>query len=65
MSDEPKASLSFSWARRWSAALNLVVTLAAVLALVAMFNYLAIRHYTRLHLNRSAEAALSSRRARG
>lgn len=61
MSDKPKASLSFSWARRWSAALNLLITVAAVLALVAMCNYLALRHYTRFHLNRSAEAALSSR----
>jgi hypothetical protein len=58
---EEKPKLSFSWARRWSAGLNLLITVAAVLALVAMFNYLAIRHYTRFHLNRSAEAALSSR----
>ena len=61
MSDEPTPRVSFSWARRWGAALNLAITVAAVLALVAMFNYLAIRHYTRFHLNRSAEAALSSR----
>jgi len=61
MSDEPKSPLSFSWVRRWSATLNLIIAAAAVLALVAMFNYLAIRHYTRFHLNRSAEAALSSR----
>ena len=61
MSDEPAPRVSFSWARRWGAALNLFITVAAVLALVAMFNYLAIRHYTRFHLNRSTEAALSSR----
>jgi ABC-2 type transport system permease protein len=61
MSEDGKTKLSFSWARRWSAALNLLITVAAVLALVAMFNYLSIRHYTRFHLNRSAEAALSSR----
>lgn len=61
MSDGPKTPLSFSWARRLSAGLSLLITAAAALALVAMFNYLAIRHYTRFHLNRSAEAALSSR----
>ena len=61
MSDEPAPQVSFSWARRWSATLNLVISTAAMLALVGMFNYLAIRHYTRFHLNRSAEAALSSR----
>lgn len=61
MSEEGSTKVSFSWAQRWSAGLNLLVAVAAVLALVAMFNYLAIRHYTRFHLNRSAEAALSSR----
>ena len=52
---------SFSWARRWNAALNLLITIAAVLALVAMVNYLAIRHFTRFHWNNDAEAPLSPR----
>ena len=52
---------SFSLARRWSAVLNLVLSVAAVLALVVMFNYLAIRHYQRWHWNRATEAELSQR----
>ena len=52
---------SFSWARRWSASLNLLISVAAVLALVAMVNYLAIRHFTRFHWNKDTEAALSTR----
>jgi ABC-2 type transport system permease protein len=52
---------SFSWVRRWSAALNVIITVAAVVALVAMFNYLSIRHFARFHWNRTAESELSSR----
>jgi hypothetical protein len=52
---------SFSWVRRWGAALNVTITVAAVLALVAMLNYLSIRHFTRFHWNRNTEAELSSR----
>lgn len=52
---------SFSWARRWGASLNLLISVAAVLALVAMVNYLAIRHFTRFHWNKDTEAALSTR----
>ena len=58
--DEPTRQ-SFSLARRWSALLNLIVSITAVLALVAMSNYLAVRHYQRWHWNRVTEAELSQR----
>jgi hypothetical protein len=32
MSDKEKPKLSFSWAQRWSAGLNLLIAVAAVLA---------------------------------
>jgi len=38
---------SFSRLRRWSISLNVVLSTLAVLALVAMINYLAARHFTR------------------
>lgn len=61
MNGEERKTESFSWMRRWSAALNLIVTVAAVVALVAMFNYLAVRHFTRFHWNRDIEGELSPR----
>jgi hypothetical protein len=61
MKGDEEIPASFSWARRWSAGLNLVITIAAVLALVAMFNYLSIRHFTRFHWNRNTQAELSGR----
>jgi ABC-type uncharacterized transport system involved in gliding motility auxiliary subunit len=61
MNGDERTPQSFSWMRRWSAGLNLVITVAAVMALVAMANYLAIRHYKRFHWNRDAEAELSKR----
>jgi ABC-type uncharacterized transport system involved in gliding motility auxiliary subunit len=61
MNGDERTPQSFSWMRRWGAALNLAITLAAVLSLVAMVNYLAIRHYARFHWNRDTEAELSSR----
>src|SRR5205085_6602327 len=61
MSEGEETRQSFSWVRRWSAGLNLIITLAAVLALIAMFNYLSIRHFTRFHWNRKGEAELSER----
>ncbi len=59
--DDERTPQSFSLLRRWGAALNLIIAVAAVLSLVAMFNYLAIRHFTRFHWNRDTEAALSKR----
>lgn len=59
--DEGRNTPSFSLARRWAAVLNLAVTTLAVAALVAMFNYLAIRHYTRFHWDRTTHGELSKR----
>jgi hypothetical protein len=61
MNGDDRTPQSFSWMRRWGAGLNLVITAAAVVALVAMCNYLVIRHYTRLHWNRNVEDRLSKR----
>jgi ABC-type uncharacterized transport system len=52
---------SFSWMRRWSAGLNLIITVAAVLVLAAGANYLVIRHYTRFHWSQDVDAQLSKR----
>ena len=61
MNGDESTPQSFSWMRRWGAAVNLIITLAAVLSLVAMVNYLAIRHFTRFHWNRDTDAQLSKR----
>ena len=45
MENEPTDQASFSSLRRWGVGLNVVLTIAAVLVLVAMVNYLAIRHF--------------------
>jgi len=50
---------SFSPARKWSLGLNVLVSFAAVLALLLMTNYLAARHYTRWSWSASAQAQLS------
>src|SRR6185436_6590849 len=50
---------SFSKARKWSLGLNVLVSSAAVLALLLMVNYLAARHYTRWSWSESAQAQLS------
>jgi hypothetical protein len=52
-------SPSFSKARKWSLGLNVLVSSAAVLALVLMTNYLAARHYARWSWSASAQAQLS------
>ncbi len=61
MNDEEKQPQSFSLARRWGAGLNLLVTLVAVLSIVAMLNYLGMRHYVRTNWTRSADTELSRR----
>jgi ABC-type uncharacterized transport system involved in gliding motility auxiliary subunit len=61
MNDDEQQPQSFSLARRWGAGLNLVVTLAAVLSIVAMLNYLGMRHYVRSSWTRSADTDLSRR----
>lgn len=61
MNGDERTPQSFSGMRRWGAALNLIITIAAVLSLVAMCNYLVIRHFARFHWNNDTEAALSPR----
>jgi hypothetical protein len=61
MNGDERTPDSFSWMRRWSAALNLAITVAAVVAIVAMVNYLAIRRYTRVHWSKDVQSDLSQR----
>jgi hypothetical protein len=59
MSMKPDTSPSFSLGRRWSISLNVLLSVAAVLALVAMVNYLAARHFERLAVSALAQSELS------
>jgi hypothetical protein len=59
--DDERLPQTFSWTRRWGSGLNLIITVLAVLALVAMANYLAIRHFKRFHWSQGTENRLSSR----
>ena len=52
---------SFSFARRWNVLLNVVLSLAAVLALAVMVNYLAARHFQRMYWAASSQTKLSPR----
>ena len=61
MENEPTDQASFSSLRRWGVGLNVVLTIAAVLVLVAMVNYLAIRHFQRLEVSDHSQAKLSER----
>lgn len=58
MNDAPP---SFSSGRRWKVLLNVALSIAAVLALVVMANYLAVRHFKRFHLADSMQTKLSPR----
>lgn len=58
MSDTPAAS--FSRGRRFSLSLNTLVSVLAVSALIAMFNYLAARHFTRWGWSATAQGPLSA-----
>ncbi len=65
MSDDPQDNrpepVSFSRGRRFSLSLNTLVAIAAVVALVAMVNYLAARHFQRWSWADSAQGPLSPR----
>ena len=61
MNGDERRPATFSWLRRWSAALNLVIAVGAVAVLVAGANYLVIRHYKRFHWSQDVERQLSSR----
>jgi len=51
---------SFSVARKWNISLNVLLSLAAMAAIVAMVNYLALRYYTRIHWTTNQTYKLSS-----
>lgn len=55
---------SFSLARRWSLSLNVLLSIIAVLALVAMVNYLAARHFRRVPVSAIARMDLSAQTKR-
>ena len=57
MNDEPIPSFSFS--RKWSQRINVLVGIVALLAIVGMVNYLAARHYRRFHYSSNDRAELS------
>lgn len=50
---------SFSLLRRWAAALNVIVSAAALFAIVAMVNYLSSRHFWRSELSSTPRFQLS------
>lgn len=50
---------SFSVARKWSLSLNMLLALGAVVALLAMTNYLAARHFKRWSVSDRTQAQLS------
>ena len=54
-----ESSPSFSAGRKWSLSLNVLVTLLTMLALLGMFNYLAARHFLRLHWEGNPASRLS------
>jgi hypothetical protein len=59
MDDLP--SISFSPAHKWNISLSVAVSVLAALAIAAMVNYVAARHFARIPLSRTAQTALSPR----
>lgn len=57
MSDELPPSFSFS--RKWSQRINVLVGILSLLAIVVMLNHLATRHYQRHHVRLNDRADLS------
>ena len=55
---------SFSLARRWTLSLNVLLSILAVVALVAMVNYLAARHFHRIPISQFARMELSGQTRR-
>jgi hypothetical protein len=62
MNHDPKPS--FSMARRWTLSLNVLLSILAVVALVAMVNYLAARHFHRIPVSQFARMELSGQTRR-
>jgi ABC-2 type transport system permease protein len=59
MNGDERTPQTFSWTRRWGALINLFIAIGAVVAIVAMVNYLAMRHYRRFHWSQDTEGSLS------
>src|SRR4026207_2449997 len=55
---------SFSMARRWSLSLNVLLSILAVVALVAMVNYLAARHFHPIPISQFARMELTGQTRR-
>jgi len=60
MNREPDEPESFSVARRFGVGANVVLSVALMLAVVVMVNYVSARHYRRTNLNRADPAELSA-----
>ncbi len=56
-----ESSPSFSMGRRWSVLSNVALSIVTVVALVLMVNYLAVRHFARVHLAADSQTRLSPR----
>ena len=59
MANDPSTKPSFSAGRKWTIGFNVVVASLAVLALVVMANYLAVRHHWRFQLSDRGKIKLS------
>ncbi len=59
MANREKPTPGFSAWNRFAIALNVALSVVAVVALVAMVNYLAGRHFRRWHLNQRSQALLT------
>lgn len=59
MESEPSSSPSFSTSRRWFIGFHVLLSIAAVGAILVMVNYLAIRHFARVNLSGDEHEKLS------
>ncbi|MBI4325826.1 MAG: GldG family protein [Chloroflexi bacterium] len=59
MSNETLSPSSFSWGRKWSIGLNVMISILALLEVAVMLNYLAARHYRRFYLSSQTRYQLS------
>jgi len=57
--DDPTPKTSFSAGRRWGVFFSVIISIAAVIALVIMVNYLGARYYVRLTLSAQTRQQLS------
>lgn len=59
MASEPSPPSSFSARRRWGIFFSVLISIVAVIALVAIANYLGTHYYTRLNWNHDMQIKLS------